>query len=144
MATPVEIIRGKGPHRVDTHIFARRIRESWCAKKGCRFYGKPAVQGVCHTTTTFAGDEDYSYWEHLEKVVEGHMVHLRKMLKGKTPSEQRRRLESEVACALMNGWGQLDELIRLRRDTAILRDQVARLKRRRRATHTKSVERSKP
>lgn len=130
---PVEVIPGKGKHRVDTRIFPRRIHESWCAQKGCRFYGKPAVQGVCHTTTTFAGDSDYSYWERMDKLVQAHMVVLRKMLKGLSPKEQRIRLESEVACVLMNSWGQLDELVRLRRDTAVLEDKVRRMQRKQKA-----------
>ncbi len=125
---PDEIIPGKGKHRVDTHIFPRRIHESWCAQKGCQFNGKPAVQGVCHSTETFAGDPDYSYWEHMDKIVQDHMVVLRKMLKGRSPKEQRLRLESEIACGLMNAWSGLDETIRLLRDLSLLQDEMRRLK----------------
>lgn len=118
---PIEVIP---MGHTETRIFARKIRESWCAKKGCRFYGKHAVQGVCHTTRSFAGD-DYSYWEHLEVLVGNHVTHLReKILAKMTPKERERRLLSEVSCALMNAWGTLDECVRLRRDNAILQDKL--------------------
>lgn len=118
----VRVVEGKGPHRVDTRVFARNIHEAYCMQKGCKFYGKHAQQGVCHTTKTFAGDSGFAYWEHLSDVVERHLVGLRKhVLKKLSLRGQVRRLESELACALINSWGQLDEMVRLRRDAALWR-----------------------
>jgi len=126
---PVEVIPGKGKHRVETRIFARRIHESWCAQPGCKFRGQPAAQGICHTTKSFAGD-DFSYEEHLSEMVEKHVEHLRKRYAKLSPAHKQRMWESEIACALLNSWFGTDELVRLRRDNALLRDKVRRMKRR--------------
>lgn len=126
---PVSIEKGKGEHRVDTHIFARNIREAWCAQPGCRFRGQPAVQGHCHTTKSFAGD-DFEYQEHLSKCVEGHVDYLKKRHAKLSGAARDKMLFAEIAVMLMNDWFATDELVRLRRDNARLRDDVKRLRKR--------------
>src|SRR3990167_5819857 len=36
-------------HQMETRIFAREIHESFCCQPKCRYFGKHAQQGVCHT-----------------------------------------------------------------------------------------------
>ena len=123
---PVKIIPGTGKHKTETRVFARNIHESYCVHKSCKFFGQPAQQGVCHTTTTFAGDDDWTYIEHAEKLGEIHLAHLRETRKKYGTQKYIRRLEGEMVCAWINTISSLDELIYLRREVALLRHRLGK------------------
>jgi hypothetical protein len=48
---PIKIIPNTwAKHKSETKVFSREIHENFCMQKGCRFYGRHAQQGICHTT----------------------------------------------------------------------------------------------
>jgi hypothetical protein len=121
---PVKVIKEKkyrGSHRMETRVFARNIHEHYCVEKGCKFYGKPAVQGHCHTTTTFVDGADWGYIDRAEKFAEQELKEAKKSYKGKALL---RYLESAYVCRWLGQVNSLDSLIRLRRENALLRDRV--------------------
>lgn len=124
--TPIKIIPGKGKHRTETRVFVRNIHETWCVQPGCKFNGRPAQQGVCHTTTTFTGSTDWSYIEALEKDA---VTHLAELLRRHGRRSYLRRLEEDFICAHLNAAFHLDQLVYLRREVALLRLAVAKAKR---------------
>lgn len=101
-------------HAIITRTDQRPITTRICAQKGCKFFGKEAVQGVCHTT-----DGDLVEWAKLdahEKQLEAELSAMKKR-EGKNYV---RALEAYYLCTMMNWQLTLDECIRLRRDNAIL------------------------
>lgn len=125
---PVQIIKNKGRHKTETRVFNRNIHEHFCMQKGCKFYGRHAQQGVCHTTKTWAGSEDWSYidaiMEEAAKATKEQLDIARKY-KGKTYV---RYLEDQLVCMWMNQMTGMDELIRLRRKVALLEHKSQRLR----------------
>lgn len=95
----------------------REIQESYCADKKCKFFGKPAQQGVCHTTETFAGGP-WAYIEFGEKQVAEGMAWFKKAYKGR---EYVRTIEAYLESSMMNNYCVLDELIQLRKENALLK-----------------------
>ena len=88
-----------------------------CDQPGCKFRGKEAQQGVCHTT-----DGDLIGWDKLEaheKEITAALVNMKRH-EGKGYV---RALEAHYICAMMNWQGALDETLRLRRDLAVLKNR---------------------
>jgi hypothetical protein len=118
---PVKIIQRKaikGEHKLETRIFARNIHETYCVQKNCKFHGKLAAQGVCHTKKTFNGSSDWSYVDGVMRQGEQHLAFIKKHAKNK--EDYIKQLEGEVVCGFSNSIFTLDELIRLRRKVALL------------------------
>lgn len=93
------------------------IVESFCDQKGCQFFGQPAVQGVCFTTN---GDiVDFDRLNAYEAELLREMAELKK--KSKSTKDYVAALEAYYVTAQMNWQMGLDELVRLRRDNALLR-----------------------
>lgn len=114
-------------HKSEVHVIAREIHESYCADPACRFFGKKAVQGVCHTTEPFA---DGTIWDYVVKVDKAARSYLemRQVCLGKSAKDYVRRLESEIVCHWSNNIHSIDELVRLRMENAILRDDLEKLR----------------
>jgi hypothetical protein len=133
---PLRVIPSNGRgHQTEQRIFAREIHETFCAQRGCRFFGKHAQQGHCHTRTPCIGKD----WEHIdaafqfaERAATEQLGLLRKDCRG-NPRAYLKWLEAHVWCGWVNAAGTLDELVRLRRDVAILRDTLQRVRRSRKA-----------
>ncbi len=117
---PVEIIecaskKGDG-HKREIRVFARNIHETFCNYKRCKFYGKPAQQGVCYSVKP-----DLVDWDRIakfEQAQDEELKYLRKKYKGR---EYVKWLEALYSCAMVNWTVALDEAVRLRRDNALLR-----------------------
>jgi hypothetical protein len=88
-----------------------------CDQQGCKFRGKEAQQGICHTT-----DGDLISWDKLE-------AHEKEIVAELTDMQLRegkgyvRALEAHYISAMMNWQGALDETVRLRRDIAVLKNR---------------------
>lgn len=124
---PVRVVPGKSRrHKVETRIFSREIHETFCVHRGCKFYGKNAQQGICHTHKTFAGELDWSYIDSLFEQGEEYLKEYRKIHKGK---EWSRFLENAVAMHWMMEVCSLDALIRLRRENGLLKEKLMKLMR---------------
>jgi len=117
----VPMRKHRGSHRMETRIFARNIHETYCREKGCKFHGKPAVQGHCHTTTTFMGDGDWSYIDRAERFASEELKAAKKAYRGR---EYLRHLESCFVCGWINQINMLDNLVHMRREIALLRHRV--------------------
>jgi hypothetical protein len=106
-------------HRTETRVYARTIQETWCRDPACDFFGKPAVQGVCHTTEpSFEGG--YTYWKLAEKYADESLHEIQKRYKGKSHEEYVEEIESSYICWMINATSMMDELIHLRRTNARL------------------------
>lgn len=122
---PIKVIKhdpknGDG-HKRETRVFARNIHETFCDYKRCKFYGKHAQQGVC-----YSDKPDLIDWDRIAKVEKEHedeLKYFRKLYKGK---EYVRWLEAMYATASMNWRFTLDDLIRMRRDIALLKLKTKR------------------
>lgn len=118
---PVRIVKHSDrKHRTESRIFQRDIWENYCTQVGCRFFGKRAVQGVCHTTAPFAEGTSWDYVDKVEKAAHESLAEMRRMFKNKPRSEYIRYLESMHVCEQMNTIFSLDELVRLRARLAVL------------------------
>jgi hypothetical protein len=109
----------------------REIRESFCDQPGCRFRGKPAQQGVCHTTETITGDADWTYVDKLIAYGDQHLANVRASAKRMKWSQREyvSYLESEAACQMSNNASLLDELVRNRTALAIAKAKLAKRRR---------------
>lgn len=87
-----------------------------CDQPGCKFRGKEAQQGVCHTT-----DGDLISWGKLESHEKEITADLAAMKK-REGKDYVSALEAHYISAMMNWQGALDDTIRLRRDLAVLKD----------------------
>jgi len=110
-------------HHTETRVFAREIHETDCTQKSCKFYGKPAVQGVCHTTETFCDSPDWSYVD--KAIEEGHrfVAEAKKRYKGR---ELVRYLEACMESYWANEVFRMDELVRMRRNLSLMEHKLAR------------------
>ena len=107
--------KGDG-HNRETRIYAREIHETFCDDKKCKFYGQHAQQGICHTDKP-----DLVDWDRIakhEKEQEDELTYFRKKYKG---NGYVKWLEAMYSCASVNWRFTLDDLIRLRRDNALLK-----------------------
>jgi hypothetical protein len=129
---PFKVIPHNGKHKTETRVFARNIHESFCRQPGCRFRGKPSVQGVCHTRETFEGGTDWAYVDALIAGGDRFVTELRaSMARQKLTTKQRlSTAETHLACAWSNTISTTDELVRLRREVSLLRDRLNRKNRR--------------
>jgi len=91
-----------------------------CDQPGCKFRGKEAQQGICHTT-----EGELIEWDRLdahEKEVTAELADMKRR-EGK---DYVRALEAHYISAMLNWQGSLDETLRLRRDLAVLRNRGRR------------------
>lgn len=115
--------RGARRHGIETRVFAREIHETFCTDKKCEFFGQHAQQGVCYSNKPDV--IDWKRVEKQEKQLQDELAYIKKKYKGKAYVSW---LESMYHCAQMNWTFTLDELIRLRRDCALLKLQLKRKK----------------
>lgn len=106
-------------HQTETRIFSRKIHETFCVQPRCRFRGKIAVQGVCHTTKSAADDSFEMAMRHGQELVDFY----RKRYRGKKLTAI---LEQQLVCIWANGELTLDELVRTRAENATLKDRLSR------------------
>lgn len=123
---PIKVVKypakkGARRHNYETRVFAREIHEVFCTDKGCEFYGQHAQQGICYSNKPDV--IDWKRIEQLEKRQAEELAYFKKKYKGKSYV---RWLESMYDCAQLNWTFTLDELIRLRRDNALLKLKVKR------------------
>ena len=108
--------KGGDGHARETRIFAREIHETFCDDKKCRFYGNHAQQGICYSDKPDAVDWDRV--AKLEQQQDDELQYFKKKYKGKAYVKW---LEAMYSCASTNWRFTLDDLIRLRRDVALLK-----------------------
>jgi hypothetical protein len=125
---PIKIIKGCGRHKTETRVFARDIHEHYCVQEGCKFRGKPAQQGVCHTTEPFVDGMSWDYLGKIEKYAENCLKDARRMHKGKTRKEYISYLESCYVCDWISTVLTTDELIMLRKKLALANLALAKKK----------------
>lgn len=101
--------RHKTAERVEQSQFITRI----CVQAGCKFKGKPAQQGVCHSSTGELTD-----WDKLDKYNAEVVEELRRLRKAEG-SGYILALEAHYISAMVNSDLILDECIRLRRNLAL-------------------------
>lgn len=105
----------KPDHAVRKHIDQRPITTIICDQEDCKFFGKAAQQGVCHTTD---GDVvEFAKIEAHERQILAEM----KSMKRREHRRYTQVLEAYYLCAMLNWQIMLDECIRLRRDLALAR-----------------------
>jgi len=126
---PIKIIPGKGMHKTETRVFARNIHEAYCIQPGCKFKGKKAQQGVCHTTKPWVGGK----WDYLDAVfVEAGKAAKELLASSKKYSKSHKdyvkNLEEHIAVDWVNTIFHIDGMIRMRREVALLRVENERLK----------------
>jgi hypothetical protein len=113
---------GKGDHKMRSG--QRKIPQSLCDNPRCKFYGKPAQQGVCYSTLDPAQSRYIKYvLDHGEGLLK-EIKQLRTANGCKTDKKWIRHLEGMVVTTWANNWFGLDELIYLRAECAKLRLQV--------------------
>jgi hypothetical protein len=98
--------------------------ESICDTKSCKFYGKPAAQGVCYSKIDTGMEKYFNRQleraeEHLKFYKDGR--HLGDKKKKQSKDEYIKTLESHFVCTWMNYTNTLDELIWLRGENAKMR-----------------------
>ena len=98
-----------------------KVHGTFCAQKGCRFYGERAAQGVCYSSPP------KPYLKYIKRV-ERHAYELVEgTLQGcKTKNERIKHLKSALLCTWMNGEFSLDECVRLRGENAVLKSKLQR------------------
>jgi hypothetical protein len=134
---PILVFRNKWSrrHKTETRVFARKINETFCVQEGCKFRGRHAQQGVCHTREPYVaktGGWGWRYHAALEEHAEEHLRLLRKLFQNSYAPKLSRNdyvahLESGFVCNLMNEAFTMDELVRRRRECALLRLRVESL-----------------
>lgn len=103
----------------------REYLEYFCAEPSCEFFGKPTQQGICHTRETDVADIDKLY-----KVAEDFANELADFYRpryGADKDEYIAHLESLYECAMLNWTFGLDEMIRLRKENALLKLRIEKL-----------------
>jgi hypothetical protein len=118
---PIRIVKDKpnkrkNGHNCETRVFAREIHETFCDDKKCKFYKQHAQQGICHTNKPDAID-----WDRVEKINNSYDEELEYFRKKYNGKEYVSWLESMYICTSVNWQFTLDELIRLRRENALLK-----------------------
>lgn len=91
-----------------------------CDQPGCKFRGKEAQQGVCHTA-----EGELIDWARLEAHEKEILAELTDM-KRREDRDYVRALEAHYISAMLNWQFSLDETLRLRRDLAVLRNRGRR------------------
>lgn len=117
-------VKKRRPKDHKTKKGTRTIPQSICVQKGCRFYGKPAEQGVCYhaldpKTSAYISNVIKQGYEFLKE-----MKSLRKKNKQNTDKKWIQALEGHIVSTWANSIFGLDELIYLRAENARLRAQV--------------------
>jgi predicted Fe-S protein YdhL (DUF1289 family) len=100
-------------HPTTIKLREQRIEERYCAKKGCKFFGKLAQQGICFQT-----DGEIVEWAKLDEA-EREILAEMKALKKAEGKRYLEALEAHYVCAMLNWEMALDETIKLRRDLAL-------------------------
>jgi hypothetical protein len=106
------------PHR--TRSAEKSYSIKICDQPGCKFRGKEAQQGICHTT-----EGELIGWDKLEAHEKEIVAELADM-KRREGKDYVRALEANYICAMLNWEGALDETVRLRRDLAVLKNRGRR------------------
>jgi hypothetical protein len=112
-------IMKRNHHKTETR--KREIVESYCAEKGCKFFGQPAAQGICHDVIH---PLQKKYLDTVMRYGQDRLrgeKSLRKANKLMTDRKWIQHLEGELACEWANAWFTLDELVYLRAENAKLR-----------------------
>jgi hypothetical protein len=104
-----------------TELRKKELSFSYCVQPGCKFRGKRAQQGICHTIKTHAGGDDWSYIDMAERHATEAMEEIKRLFKGK---KYVRALEAYYQNSLVNDACILDMLVRLRRENALLKLKV--------------------
>lgn len=111
----------------------RRIKESFCAEPRCKFKGQRAQQGVCFSRDTFEGSPDWSYIESATRAGQTALDEMKALWKPGRVNNRRggmrayvRHLESAYATHWTNEVFELDQLISLRREVALLKAKKRR------------------
>jgi hypothetical protein len=115
----------KKPHKTELRTVRSSYKRSFCLQKGCKFYGKEAQQGICHTEP-----DTHDNWDlvdrHLalaEKHGEDYVKEIKTIYKGNKRAYIK-YLENTVAVHWMQETSNLDEVIALRRRISLLKHKV--------------------
>lgn len=108
-----------------TELRDRSFKRSFCIQKGCKFYGKEAVQGVCFSSDPMAEDS----WARIKVAIKYGEASLREEKAiSKNHKDYVQRLESSVSWMWTNQVSHLNEMIYSRRRISLLEHDVARLR----------------
>ncbi len=123
--TPKRIVPGKGVHRTETRFYDREVGETFCVQPGCKFRGERARQGFCYDVPR--RDVYDALFDVGERYAEELAATYREYFRGR-PRKYVRHLESSVICWYVNSTSLLDQLVAMRRENALLRKEVERLR----------------
>ncbi len=101
-------------HKTLQQQHQRSITTTYCAQKGCKFIGKEAQQGVC-----FHAKGELIDWQRVAQQETQILAELQGLRKA-GPKAYVQGLEAHYVSAMINWQFTLDEVIRLRRDIALL------------------------
>lgn len=107
-------------HKIVERVEQRTVSKFICAQTGCQFKGKESVQGVCHGSKGEIADFDKL--DQLDAELTADLEQMRE----REWEDYVPALEAHYISTMMNWTLCLDELIRLRRDNALLRAKKAR------------------
>jgi hypothetical protein len=125
---PVKIIKHGGKHKTETRVFQREIWESFCVQADCKFKGKHAAQGICHTRQESV---DQRYIDRVFKRASDWLKEskrLRKLNKQLSDKAWIAYLEGSFISDKMNAEFTWHELLALRTENAKLRLAVGKYK----------------
>lgn len=100
----------------NTERRAREITETVCTQEGCQFNGQHAVQGVC-----YSDHGDLLEWEKIDAHEKELLEELATVRAANPDTEYIHWLEAMYISLMMNWQFSLDEVVRLRRDIALLK-----------------------
>lgn len=113
----------KGKHK--TEMRERSIAEQFCVQSGCRFKGKRAQQGVCHSSEPEIIDIKKFLAQEADIIKE--LRDTKRTHYKDNPRGWIRWLEAMNISAMLNWSSSMDELIRLRAENSILHDKLTGL-----------------
>ena len=105
-----------GKHKVVRLVKQQAVHETICIQPRCKFKGKPAQQGVC-----YGSEGELVDFDDLAKHEAELLAELKAMRK-RQGRDYVRALEACYVTAMMNWQITIDECIRLRRDSALAKD----------------------
>jgi len=118
----------ENPHKLECRTIQKPILESFCLEPKCKFYKKPAAQGVCYTVLPrYKSVTQYfdMTFRHAEEVL-AEMKRLRNINKQQSKDAWIKHLENQFICNWANHDSTLDMLIELRAENAKLKIQLGK------------------
>lgn len=104
------------------------FKVSICKQKGCQFYDKQQAQGICFSQQPFIATMAFKYMEQLNLGAIDCVKEAKKLYKKYPTEDYINYLENQATTQWLQQIVSLDETIMLRRDNALLKLELDKLK----------------